>query len=72
MLAYANPEDRVREKRRWYGIARFHKPSGKTIFECWPRFVDASDEDSAHILVGQFLSLHLKTMGASQWDICRK
>ena len=49
MLAYANPEDRkVREKRGdGYGIARFHKPSGKTIFECWPRFVDASDEDSA-------------------------
>lgn len=40
MLAYANPENRdVRNFRGdGYGIVRFHKPSGKTTFECWPRF----------------------------------
>jgi len=25
---------------------RFHKPSGKTTFECWPRFVDINAEDA--------------------------
>jgi len=40
MLAYANPENRdVRNIRGdGYGIVRFHKPSGTTTFECWPRF----------------------------------
>jgi hypothetical protein len=44
MIAYANPENReVRDGRGdGYGIARFHKPSGTTIFECWPRFADLS------------------------------
>ena len=25
---------------------RFHKPSGKTTFECWPRFVDINAEEA--------------------------
>lgn len=49
MRAYANPEDRmVREKRGdGYGLARFHKPSGRTTFEAWPRFADVRKGDSA-------------------------
>ncbi len=44
MRAYANPQNRqVREKRGdGYGLIYFHKPTGTTTFECWPRFEDAS------------------------------
>jgi hypothetical protein len=49
MLAYANPEDRtVREKRGdGYGIIRFHKPTGQTVFESWPRFAEVRAGDEA-------------------------
>ena len=49
MLAYANPEDRkVREKRGdGYGIARFHKPSGKTTLSVGHALLMPSDGDSA-------------------------
>jgi hypothetical protein len=48
MLAYANPENRDQREVRGdgYGIVRFSKASGKTTFECWPRFVDLSKGDS--------------------------
>lgn len=48
MLAYANPENRMEVDQRGdgYGIVRFHKPSGRTTFEAWPRFADVSDGDS--------------------------
>ena len=48
MLAYANPENRKERMTRGdgYGIVRFYKPSGKTTFECWPRFADLSKGDS--------------------------
>lgn len=44
MHAYANPEDRKVETRRadGYGIARYNKKTGKTVFECWDRFCDVS------------------------------
>jgi hypothetical protein len=49
MHAYANPINRkVREQRGdGYGLIRFHKPSGQTTFECWPRFVDVSISDAS-------------------------
>ena len=49
MHAYANPINRkVREQRGdGYGLIRFHKPSGQTTFECWPRFVDVSIGDAS-------------------------
>jgi hypothetical protein len=57
MLAYANPEildmtvlrkDSSRENRGdGYGLVRFNKKTGKTIFECWPRFSDISRGDAA-------------------------
>lgn len=48
MLAYANPRDRsVRAERGdGYGIVRFRKASGETVFECWPRFADVEKGDS--------------------------
>ena len=30
-----------------YGLVRFRKPSRTSTFECWPRFVDLSEGDSA-------------------------
>ena len=52
MYAYANPQDRkVREKRGdGYGLIYFHKPTGSTTFECWPRFVDASTPQATQYL----------------------
>ena len=49
MLAYANPEDRTDEKKRadGYGIARFNKADQTIKFECWHRFADVSDGDTA-------------------------
>jgi hypothetical protein len=47
MLAYANPEDRMDEKKRGdgYGIVRFDKRQRTITFECWPRFCDVQDGD---------------------------
>jgi hypothetical protein len=44
MHAYANPEDRSDEKKRsdGYGLVRFNKKTGQTVFECWDRFSDVS------------------------------
>lgn len=49
MLAYANPENPADEAKRsdGYGIARFDKISREITFECWPRFSNISDGDSA-------------------------
>ena len=49
MLAYANPEDRKDERKRadGYGIARFDKVQRTITFECWPRFADVADGDTA-------------------------
>jgi len=49
MMAYANPPDRKDEKQRGdgFGIARFNKTTQKITFECWPRFAEVSDGDSA-------------------------
>ncbi len=45
MLAYANPEAIMNEKKRadGYGVVRFNKKSRKIVIECWPRFADAKD-----------------------------
>ncbi|MFK7850576.1 MAG: hypothetical protein AB8D78_06320 [Akkermansiaceae bacterium] len=42
MMAYANPEDRMKEKQRGdgYGVVRFSKSTRQITFECWPRFVN--------------------------------
>ena len=44
MHAYANPIDRTDEKKRMdgYGLVKFNKKTGQTVFECWDRFCDAS------------------------------
>ena len=49
MLAYANPTDRTDETQRsdGYGIARYNKRAQTVKFECWPRFSDIRDGDSA-------------------------
>ncbi|MEM7387178.1 MAG: metallophosphoesterase family protein [Verrucomicrobiota bacterium] len=49
MIAYANPENRADEKRRsdGYGIARFNKTERTVTFECWPRFSQMQDGESA-------------------------
>jgi hypothetical protein len=49
MMAYANPEDPRDELKRadGYGIARFDKTKGTVTFECWPRFANVDDGDSA-------------------------
>ena len=49
MMAYANPEDARDELKRadGYGIARFDKAKGTVRFECWPRFANVDDGDSA-------------------------
>ncbi|MCA8970948.1 MAG: hypothetical protein KDC95_14225, partial [Planctomycetes bacterium] len=49
MLAYANPED-VRDERKrgdGYGIVRIDKKRGIAHVECWPRFSDPEEGDSA-------------------------
>jgi len=49
MLAYANPEDRSEVKQRGdgHGIVRFNKKTQQATFECWPRFADLKQGDSA-------------------------
>ena len=49
MIAYANPTDRSDERQRsdGYGIARYNKRARTVTFECWPRFSDVRDGDSA-------------------------
>ena len=49
MLAYANPEDRMDERKRadGYGLARFDKENRTITFECWPRFADVARGDQA-------------------------
>jgi hypothetical protein len=49
MLAYANPKNRQSEKERGdgFGIIRFDKEHSQIKFECWPRFADVNDGDSA-------------------------
>ena len=49
MLAYANPEDTMDEKKRadGYGLIRFDKKTRKITFECWPRFAKVADGEKA-------------------------
>jgi hypothetical protein len=49
MLAYANPPDISDERQRadGYGLVRFDKKNRTITFECWPRFADAKDGDTA-------------------------
>jgi len=49
MLAYANPEDRTDETKRadGYGVVRFDKTKREMTFECWHRFADVTEGDSA-------------------------
>lgn len=49
MLAYANPEDRMDERKRGdgHGIVRFNKADRTITFECWPRFSSVKDGDAA-------------------------
>lgn len=49
MMAYANPLDVKDEKQRadGYGIVRFDKKKRTATFECWPRFAQVADGDSA-------------------------
>lgn len=49
MLAYANPEDRKDVKKRGdgYSLIRFNKKSRQAVLECWPRFANLEEGDSA-------------------------
>lgn len=49
MLAYANPPDVKDERQRGdgYGLVRFDKPAGRITFECWPRFSEVAEGDTA-------------------------
>jgi hypothetical protein len=49
MLAYANPADIQDERQRadGYGLVRFDKKTRRVTFECWPRFADIEDGDTA-------------------------
>jgi hypothetical protein len=49
MLAYANPPKIQNEKQRadGYGLVRFKRSTREIKFECWPRFSDSSQGDSA-------------------------
>ncbi|MEZ6128361.1 MAG: metallophosphoesterase family protein [Planctomycetaceae bacterium] len=49
MLAYANPEDRRDETKRadGYGLVRFDRQQREITFECWHRFADVTQGDSA-------------------------
>lgn len=49
MLAYANPPQIQDEKQRadGYGLVRFNRSTREITFECWPRFSDSSQGDSA-------------------------
>ncbi len=44
MHAYANPD--TNSNGAGYGIIKFNKEDNKVTFECWPRFVDVSKDDS--------------------------
>jgi hypothetical protein len=48
MLAYANPEDLQDERQRadGYGLVRFNKEQQAVTFECWPRFSNASQQNT--------------------------
>ncbi len=59
MIAYANPKfadiGTMRKNQRdpsavlgdGYGLIRFHKPNRTITFECWPRYADLAQGDSA-------------------------
>lgn len=49
MLAYANPPQIQDEKQRadGYSLVRFKRSTREITFECWPRFSDSSQGDSA-------------------------
>lgn len=49
MLAYANPPDITDERQRadGYGLVRLDKRRQTITFECWPRFADVTQGDSA-------------------------
>jgi hypothetical protein len=49
MLAYANPPNRKDEKQRGdgFGIVRFNKANRQVTVECWPRFANIDDGDTA-------------------------
>ena len=59
MYAYANPSftsmKEMRQNQRnieamladGYGLIRFNKKTQEAVFECWPRYCDVSDGDSA-------------------------
>ncbi len=49
MIAYANPIDRSNELQRsdGYGLVRFRKSDRSIKFECWPRFVDVTEESAS-------------------------
>jgi 3',5'-cyclic AMP phosphodiesterase CpdA len=49
MLAYANPPQIQDEKQRadGYGLVRFKRSTREITFECWPRFSNCSQGDSA-------------------------
>lgn len=44
MMAYVNPESN--SKGGGYGFIRFDKKNHTTTFECWPRYVDVTQEDA--------------------------
>jgi hypothetical protein len=52
MMAYANPQDIADEKQRadGYGIVRFKKQTREITFECWPRFADTKQGQTAQFL----------------------
>jgi hypothetical protein len=70
MLAYANPTfdtiQKMAESRRdpkamlgdGYGLIRFDKKTGRTTFECWPRYADLAQGDAAQY-PGWPISFHM-------------
>ncbi|MEO0452923.1 MAG: hypothetical protein AAFY98_02140 [Verrucomicrobiota bacterium] len=52
MMAYANPDrERAKTTREnrgdGYSLIRIDRKTGQLVFECWPRFADLSEGDSA-------------------------
>ncbi len=50
MLAYANPDSP--SEGAGYGLIRFNKNEQTVTFECWPRFVDVTNEEEAEQFEG--------------------
>lgn len=57
MLAYANPTA-ANENGAGFGIVRFHKPTRKITFECWPRQADVAGDGANGQYPGWPITFH--------------